>query len=128
MTFLRKITSKLNQFKIAEAVKKILMIVSLLLIGDILIAVLGGPFLSENVGTFLGKSTATILSDLLFLEGAVAFAAGAFLTIALSYRPPTESTDAAAQPRKKRIHPSILLIIIGAILIGLSITVGTLFV
>ena len=96
--------------------------------------VLGASYLSENTGAFLGKSRTVILSDLLFLEGAVIFAIGIFIAIARaghkkkpSSEPTTEITDNAEPTRDKRIRPGILMMIVGAILMGLSMMVGTLF-
>jgi len=132
LTLLKKIKAKIRRFELPKAAKKVLSIVLSLLILDALVAVLGAPYLSANTGTFLGKSSTVILSDLLFLEGAVIFAIGTLIVILrsmhekLSYKPSTETTDNGEQTREKRMHHSILMMIIGAILMGLSITVGTL--
>jgi hypothetical protein len=126
---MKKTIAKLrNNERIIDAAKKIVMALCSLSVFDVALAFLGGPYLSRNVGTFLGKSNAAILSDLLFLEGAVIFAVGSFLALGLPFKPYKERTDDVEPPSKKRIHPSILLMIIGASLIGLSITVGTLLV
>jgi len=116
-----------------KPVKNVLLIVSSLLIFDIVVAVLGGSYLSENIGTFLGKSRTVILSDLLFLEGTVIFAIGTFIAVAKalqetkpSHLPDEESTEGGKETREKRIHKGILLMIAGAILTGLSIMVGAL--
>lgn len=133
LTLLKKIKTKLRRFKLPKATKKVLFIVLSLLILDALVAVFGAPYLSENIGTFLGKSKTVILSDLLFLEGAVIFAIGTFIAVLRFmkekeplYETSTETTDNEEQTREKRIDAGILMIIIGAILMGLSITVGTL--
>ena len=117
-----------------EATKKVFLIVSSLLIFDVLVTVLGGSYLSENIGTFLGKSRIVILSDLLFFEGEVILAIGIFIAVASAWtemkpssEPTTEITGNAELTRDKRIGLGILVIIVGAILMGLSIMVGTLF-
>lgn len=132
-TLLKKIKTKLRRFKLPRAAKKVLLIVLSLLILDALVAVLGAPYLSENIGTFLGKSKTVILSDLLFLEGAVIFAIGTFIAVSRFmqekeplYEPSTGTTDNGGQTREKRIGAGILMMIIGAILMALSITIGTL--
>jgi len=132
LTLLKKIKAKLRRFELPKAAKNVLLIVVSLLILDALVAVLGAPYLSANTGTFLGKSKTVILSDLLFLEGAVIFGVGTFIVVLrsmyekLSYKPSTETSDNAGQTREKRLHPSILMMVIGAILMGLSVTIGTL--
>jgi hypothetical protein len=129
-TFLKKqLATKVRRIAKHAVVKKILKITSLIIVIDIIVAVLGGPFLSLNVGTFLGKSSGVILSDLLFLEGAVIFAVGAFLLLIIPFRTsPTEGANDDKQSSEKRTHPGIVLTIMGAILIGLSIAIGSLFV
>ena len=134
LTPLKGIITKLRHLELPEAAKNVLLVVSSLLIFDVLVTVLGAPYLSGNTGAFLGKSRIVILSDLLFLEGAVIFAIGIFIAVARAWRetkpssePTTEITDNAELTRDKRIRPGILLIIIGTILMGLSMMVGTLF-
>jgi len=125
---LKKAISNLrNNKRVRDAAKKIIVVLCSLSVIDVALAVLGGSYLSQT-GTFLGKSSAAILSDLLFLEGSVIFAIGAFLTLGMPFKLPKERTDEEEKPSKKRVHPSIILMIAGAGLIGLSITVGTLFV
>jgi len=124
---------KAIHFELPKAVKKVLLIVSFLLIFDVLVAFLGGSYLSQHVGGFLGKSSRVILSDLLFLEGAAILAVGTIIAVAIatqeikpSSEPATETTDSAEVTYDKRKNPGTLVIIIGAILIGLAITVGAL--
>lgn len=102
-----------RHFKLSPITKKIVLIVSLLLIIDVLLVVFGGPFLSERIWFFSGKSATHMLSDLLFLEGGVIFAAGVFLFLVAEFRPRQHSKG-------------ILLTIAGASLIGLSIALGAL--
>ena len=134
LTPLKRIITRLRHLELPEAAKNVLLIVSSLLIFDVLVTVLGASYLSGNIGAFLGKSRTVILSDLLFLEGAVIFAIGIFIAVARalqetkpSSEPTTEITDNAELTRDKRINPSILTMIAGAILMGLSMMVGTLF-
>ena len=121
-----------RHFKLSPITKKIVLIVSLLLIIDILLAVLGGPFLSERIWFFSGKSTTHMLCDLLFLEGGVIFAAGVFLAAGMSelftgrspsrlFAAPGSSAEDVAEFRPKQYSKGILLMIAGASLMGLSI-------
>jgi len=133
LTPLRHVMIKAIHFELPKAVKKVLLIVSFLVIFDVLVAFLGGSYLSEHVGGFLGKSSRVILSDLLFLEGAAIFAVGTIIAAAIamqeikpSSEPATETTDSAEVTHDKWKNPGALVIIIGAILIGLAITAGAL--
>jgi hypothetical protein len=119
---LNKIKTKLRQFDFHEAARRVLLIVSALSVFDVVVSVL------------LGKSrTVILLSDLLFLEGTVIFAIGIFIAVARAWQETTpssetarETTDNVEQTAKRQIHFGMLMVIVGAILIGLSITVGTL--
>jgi len=131
---LKAVMKKARQLTSQKAVKNVLLTLFFMLIADVLVAVLGASYLSENIGTFLGKSRTVILSDLLFLEGALILAIGTLVAVAravletkLPPRPSTGTTANSEQTREKRINPETLMIIIGAILLGLSVTVGTLF-
>jgi len=122
---LKRIITEIRHYDLRDTAKKVLLIVSSLAILDVLMTVLGAPF--------LGKPRVVILSDLLFEEGAVIFAIGIFIAVARAWQekepssePTTEITDDAEQTSKRRISLGVLMLIIGAILIGLSITVGTL--
>lgn len=132
---LKKIVAKIRHLELPEVARSILLIISSLLIFDVLLAGLGGSYLSENIGAFLGKSQTVILSDLLFLEGVPIFVIGIFIAVAKSaqkMKPPseqsTETTENVNQTLTRRIDIGTLLIIVGAILIGLSITAGTLLI
>jgi len=130
---LKGIITKTRNYELRDIAQKVLLIVSSLSIFDVLVAVLGASYLSGNIGTFLGKSGTAILSDFLFLEGVVILAIGILIAVARAWQettPSSESTTGVAdnveQTPKKRISLGMLMVIIGAILIGLSITVGTL--
>lgn len=134
LTPLKRIITKLRHLELPKAAKNILLIVSSLLIFDVLVTVLGASYLSENTWAFQGKSRTVILSDFLFLEGAVISALGIFVAVATAWQetkpssePTAEITDNAELTSDKRIHPGILMIIVGAILMGFSLMVGTLF-
>jgi len=119
---LKGIKTKVRQFEWHEAARKVLLIVSALSLFDAVMSVL------------LGKSrTVLLFVDLLFLEGSVILAVGTFIAAARavwetqpSSKTSTETTVNAKQTPKKPIHFSMLMVIIGAILICLSIIVGTL--
>jgi len=130
---LKGIKARLRRWKLPKIARNVILVVFSLLIFDVLVVVLGASYLSENMGTFLGKSGTVILSDLLFLEGTVIFAIGTFIAVAKAAQkikpfsePPTEINVDVEKTPEKRINLATLLIIIGVILMGLSITVGTL--
>ena len=134
LMLLKETKTNVRRFALPEAAKNVLLIVLSLLIFDALVAFLGAPYLSKNIGTFFGKSKTVILSDLLFFEGAVIFIIGTFMAVLKfihekesSYESPTETTDNGGQTREGRIGTGIFVMIMGAILMGLSIIVGTLF-
>jgi len=124
---------KIRRFITRKTLKNVFLMIFPLVMFDVLVAFLGGSYLSENIGTFLGKSKTVILSDLLFEEGAVIFAIGAFVAFIKGRKETkqlsestTEATVNAEQSRDTRINSGVFLIIVGVILIGLSIAVGTL--
>lgn len=130
---LNRIKRMLEPFELARAAEHILLIVALFLISDALVAIIGGSYLSTHVGAFLSASSIVILSDLLFLEGALIFAAGTFMALASSMRrtnpPPEPTSEQESEPEqieKKPLPPITILILIGIVLIGLSILVGVL--
>ena len=130
---LKGIKARLRRWKLPKIARNVILVVFSLLIFDVLVVVLGASYLSENMGTFLGKSGTVILSDLLFLEGTVIFTIGTFIAVAKAAQkikpfsePPTEINVDVEKTPEKRINLATLLIIIGVILMGLSITVGTL--
>ena len=97
-------------FKIPlEAMKKSIYIISLLLTIDALIG-LGTPYL-QSVEFFSGKSGIQIMSDLVFLEGAIVFCIGAFW----AFLTPKLELE------------KVLLMITGAGMMGLSVVIGVLF-
>lgn len=127
------IGEKFKKLRLKE-VRNVLLAVGIITLVDACVALLGGPYLSERVGAFLGKSNLVILSDLLFLEGATIFAFGTFF---LWFRtetkktepqpnPSPENTSEAWQPPKKRINTSLLIIAAGAMLMGVALCVGIL--
>lgn len=96
---MKGIKTKLRHLELPEAAKNVLLIVFSLLIFDVLVTVLGASYLSENTITFMGKSRTVILSDLLFLEGAVILAIGTLIAVAKTAqkikpfsKPPTKIT------------------------------------
>ena len=114
--------------------KKIVLAVLLTLFFDALVAVFGFSFLHENLSFFADKSEACILSDLLFLEGAIVFTVGAFVASGASifriesksslYASPEGHVKYLRESRKKQFNFGIVLMVIGAILIGSAIAIG----
>lgn len=133
LRLLKRVIAKLRHLELPETTKNILLIVAFLLAFNALVVVLGASYLSENIAAFLGKSRIVILSDLLFLEGAVILAAGILIAVAAatqkiepSSEPSAKTTDNADQHPEKLKNLGMLMMIIGAIMIGLSITFGAL--
>jgi len=125
-------------FKFTHITRKIVLIILLLLIFDVLAAGLS-PLLRERFRFFSGKSEVHILSDLMFLEGAIIFAVGAFaasgsrlLGGSRHHHPYIEEKMASARnvrkPRKKVMGSGILMMIIGASFMATSIAIGVLLV
>ena len=131
---LKRIERMLERFELTKAAEYVLLIVSLFLISDGLVAFVAGSFLSTHVGAFLGvENNIVILSDLLFIEGALIFAVGTFIALASSMRrtnpPPEPTSEEKLEPKqiqKKPVNPIMIIILIGIVLIGLSILVGIL--
>ena len=128
---LKSITAKAKLFMLPKAVRNIVLIVLILLIINAFVSLLGASYLSENIGVFLGKSGTVIFSDLLFLEGAIILAIGIFIAVAIESektkplsKSSKETDPNAEETPEKGINIGVLMIIVGAILIGLSITVG----
>lgn len=133
LRLLKKISAKVAHLATIKEAKNILLFVLSLLIFDVLVSVLGTPYLSENIALFLDKSRTVILSDLLFFEGTVTFAIGTFIVVLRfmqeqepSLKPPAQITENEGQTGKKRIHDGIFMMVTGAILMVLSISIGTL--
>ena len=114
---------KLKRFRLSKISKRFFKIVLFILIFNVLIVILG-PYLSANVPFFSDKSAMHILIDLLFLEGAVIFAIGAFLETDAAYFPKEKTTDSREGSHEKRISLGVLVMMIGAGLIGLSIIIS----
>lgn len=128
LAVLEKIIKKAKRFISPKALKNAFLLVSSLSILDVLVAALGGSYLSQNVGAFLGKSSPVILTDLLFLEGTIILTIGIFIAVARAWQEAEPKPDQSTEKNENDEDPhfSIQMIIVGAILIGLSITVGTL--
>lgn len=114
---------KLERFGTSKITKKFFKIILIILILNVLIAVLG-RYMSANVPFFSGKSAMHLISDLLFVEGAVIFAVSAFLLASAAYSPKEQTKDSPEGSNEKHMSPEILFMIVGASLIGLSIIVG----
>lgn len=114
---------KLKRFRPSKNSTKLFKIILSILIFNVLVAIFG-PYLSADVPFFSGKSAVLIISDLLFLEGAVIFAIGAFLEIGTAYFPEKKTRDSGEGSHENRITLGVLFMIVGAGLIGLSIIIG----
>lgn len=96
-----------KRFKFPTAIRNIVLVISIILILDIVVASVWVTFLTKQ-GWYTIIRT---LSDLLFVEGAVIFAAGSFMLLATS---------------KIKLSTCKRVIIVGAGAIGLAIAIGTL--
>jgi len=131
------VAKKKNGFKFPRVDKKIVLVLLFLLFFNVLIAVLCSSFL-QNFWFFADKSIAYILSNLFFFEGALVFAVGAFVASGLSifriespsslYASPEGHVEYLRESRKKQFKFGIVLVAIGAILIGSSIAIGALLI
>jgi len=131
------VAKKENGFKLSRINKKIVLALLFLFFFNIFFAVFSFSFL-QDFWFFASKSIAYILSDLLFFEGAILFAVGAFVASGLSifkiekasslYASPEGHAEYLRESRKKQFKFGTVLIAIGAILIGSSIAIGTLLI
>ncbi|MFQ6086903.1 MAG: hypothetical protein ACE5OV_02675 [Candidatus Bathyarchaeia archaeon] len=64
-----------------------------------------------------------IISNLLFFEGAVIFAVGAFLEAGTAYSPREKRVDNREGSHEKHMSLGVLFMIVGASLIGLSVII-----
>ena len=125
------LTSKIGTVKeylLSEETKKGLLALSVLVVLDIVIAVVGVAF---------SQSFLLLLSNVLFLEGALAFAVGAFVTLIRGSPNPRRKEIEARELSDKRaeeymteepvsVHMPFgaLLMLLGAILMALSVITG----
>ncbi len=119
----------------AKVTRNVILVVLLLLIIDVLAAGLLKIFLQ---GWFFGSSRITILCNILFFEGAVIFAIGAFLASGMTwflgvlryprgrYYVEEKMGNEIRQSRKKQLNTGIFMMIVGAVLIGSSVAIGEL--
>jgi hypothetical protein len=105
---------RLRDIKVPEEVRNIVLIVLCIVGIDVIVAGLASYFLGEIVWFFSGKSVAWILSDLLFLEGAVVFTIGAFI-----------AGGVPVVRLRAKVRLGMIVMIIGGAMIGSSIVVGT---
>ena len=111
--------------------QKIALVVVLILVVNVLVASLCHSYFTELSWIFYGKSQTVVLSDLLFLEGAVVFAIG---TLAASMKPwvsrgrasdvEEELDNDGEKLLKNQMDFWMLMIVIGVILLSVSIIIG----
>lgn len=125
-----------EHLKISKRTRNIVLAFLLILISDFLAA---GLWTSLLHGRFLGWSQTRITCDLLFLEGAIIFTIGAFLASGITWllrvsRHPRgrdyvkeKRDNDIKKSRKKQLKTGMFMMILGAMLIGSSVTIGQLF-
>ncbi len=96
---------------------------------------IGYPFSLEEIPFFAGKPKKTILSDLFFFEGAIILGLGGLTAAGTGrgiserketlYVRPSTHVECVRTERKKQVVFGILIMIIGAVLIVLSVAVGS---
>jgi hypothetical protein len=129
---------KLKGLRLPKEVRNIILFVSFFLIFDAVAIKLGAPYLQQNFAILSGKSEITMVSDLLFGEGAIVLGVGALLAAGASktsmgrqypgqYYKEKEMTTDYVKSRPSQMRIGVLLLIVGAILIGLSIAAIVLF-
>jgi len=122
--------------KIPKLIRNTVLVFLLVLISDVLAA---GLWTSLLHGCFFGYSQKLITCDLLFLEGAIIFAIGAFLASGITwllgvsryprgrYYVEEKMGNDIRKSRKKQLRTGIFMMILGAMLIGSSVAIGQLF-
>ena len=125
-----------EHLKISKRTRNIVLVFLLILISDVLAA---GLWTSLLHGRFFGWSQTLITCDLLFLEGAIIFTVGAFLASGITWllrvsRHPRgrdhveeKRNNDIKKSRKKQLRTGMFMMILGAMLIGSSVTIGQLF-
>lgn len=134
-----RIVKTIKNLIIRKLIKKFFLAVFLILTFDVFATYLLAFFRPEGIWFLSNRTELSILSDLLFLEGAIIFAIGAIVASGMSLWHSGASSNTSDQhcaeekpaadvgeARKKRIIPWILMIVIGACLMGLSIAIGAL--
>lgn len=122
-----------RSFKTSKAIKNPFFAVLLLLVFDVVLAIVGSTHLGDKISFFSEKSAKTILSDLLFLEGAILFVLGTFAAY-WSYarkRPSYEYDPERTTTSKDQLHQRhtpiwMLIIIMGTGLMGLAVAIAIL--
>lgn len=103
-----------------SSIKKFFVIVFLLLVSDIC-AVGLSVFLLH--GSFFDQTGIILLSDLLFVEGAIIFSVGSFLYFFFSMGYSGE----VKETHKRYMKLGVLMVVIGVILVLACISIGELF-
>ena len=103
-----------------SSIKKIFVIVFLSLVSDICAVGLSVFLLN---GSFFDQTGIILLSDLLFIEGAIIFSVGSFLYFFFSMGYRGEETEAHTRYMKL----GVFMVVIGVILVLASISIGELF-
>lgn len=123
-------TAAVKGYLLAEETRRGLLVLSVLVVLNVVIAVVGAAYMSQ--------SALLILSNLLFLEGALAFVVGSFVALARGSSKRKETEDAAKLSEERAeeyltkkatsVHMPFgpLLMLLGAVLIALSVVTGLL--
>lgn len=114
-----------KEYLLTDESKRAFLIVAVLFVFDAVAAVI--------ITSYTDRSGAVTLSDLLFLEGALAFAIGSFVALAgagkgakKTKEPIEPATETQEQLSSKKISLGPLMMIMGVFLILLSMVIGAL--
>ncbi len=131
--FSEKLAFRARRLLTQKLLERVSLVTILFLVVDILITYVGSYIGWISSG---GASMALLLSNLLFLEGSAILAIGIYIAVAKAWSEPPKKTEPQQQVEETAVESedvnpnprySTLMIFVGAILIVISIAVGTLF-
>jgi len=131
----QKMDKSRKSLRPTKEIRNIVLFVSFLLVINVVAIKLWAPQF-QNFFVYSGASETSMLSDLLFGEGAAILGVGALLAAGASkkavvrqypgkYCREGEMTNDYVKDRPNQMRAGVLLMITGAVLIGLAITIGT---
>ncbi len=118
--FSQRIAAKIKQLLTRKVLKRVFLIAAFFLVADVVIAALSWT-------SFGRLSPAVFYSDLLFVEGSFILVIGVFIAVVRAWGEPEPEADESTVENENDASPhfSLQMMFVGAILIALSVTVGT---